>query len=322
MKKIIAGVLLAAMVGTLAGCSSQGGSDVPETEPATQAPAETQAADETHAGWAEFTQEVAEEYYCGTWVDQADPNMIMRIGPTEEEGYFDVFYTLRDGAEVPSAVLVSATAEALPDGALYYENGFRSITTFTEDEPPVEEVQYTDGSGTLFVWGDGTLAWSEHDSDMNVTEYVFVREDEPNGGAGMQNPWTELTAEEAAQYINFAVPEGAENVVYRLMEAEGQEPLAEVQFDLNGLSFNMREQRGAAATDDISGMYYDWTAQDGVNVWGSIPGSAYRYIGEDETADLLTWYIEEIGTSYALSTVAPSLDGFDIVAVANMMAPQ
>lgn len=322
MKKLFCGILAAAMTLSLAACSSQGESDVPETEPATQAPAETQAADETPAGWAEFTQEVAEEYYCGTWVDQADPNMIMRIGPTEEEGYFDVFYTLRDGAEVPSAVLVSATAEALPDGALYYENGFRSITTFTEDEPPVEEVQYTDGSGTLFVWGDGTLAWSEHDSDMNVTEYVFVREDEPNGGTGMQNPWTELTAEEAAQYINFAVPEGAENVVYRLMEAEGQEPLAEVQFDLDGRSFNMRVQRGVDADVDISGMYYDWTAQDGVNVWGSIPGSAYRYIGEDETADLLTWYIEEIGTSYALSTVAPSLDGFDIVAVANMMAPQ
>ena len=131
-----------------------------------------------------------------------------------------------------------------------------------------------------------------------------------------------LTAEEAAQYINFAVPEGAENVVYRLLNVEGQEPLAEVQFDLDGRSFNMREQRGVAATEDISGMYYDWTVQDGANVWGSIPGSAYRFIGDGETADLLTWYIEEIETSYALSVVAPDLDGFDIIAVVNMMAPQ
>ena len=323
MKKLFCGILAAVMTLSLAACSSQGGADAPETEPATQAPAETQAADETRAGWAEFTQEVAEEYYCGTWVDQADPNMIMRIGPTEEEGYFDVFYTVRDGAEVPSAVLVSATAEALADGALYYENGFRSITTFTEDEPPVEEVQYTDESGVLSVdLSAGTLLWSEYDSDMNVTEYVFAREEEPNGGAGMQNPWTELTAEEAAQYINFAVPEGAENVVYRLMEAEGQEPLAEVQFDLDGRSFNMRVQRGVDADVDISGMYYDWTAQDGANVWGSLPGTAYRCVGEDETADLLTWYNEAIETSYALSVVAPSLDGFDIIAVANMMAPQ
>ena len=138
----------------------------------------------------------------------------------------------------------------------------------------------------------------------------------------MQNPWTELTAEEAAQYLDFPAPEGAENVVYRLLNMEGQEPLAEMQFDLDGRWFTMREQRGVPATEDISGMYYDWTAQDGANVWGSLPGSAYRYVGEDETADLLTWYNEAIETSYSLSVVAPDLDGFDIIAVANMVAPQ
>ena len=53
MKKIFCGIIAAAMIAGLAGCSSQGGSDAPETEPVTQAAPETETPEETFAGWEE-----------------------------------------------------------------------------------------------------------------------------------------------------------------------------------------------------------------------------------------------------------------------------
>ena len=70
-------------------------------------------------------------------------------------------------------------------------------------------------------------------------------------------------------------------------------------------------------------MYYDWTVTDDARLatWagGLMQGKTYRYVGENEYADLITWYDIEVSIAYSLSTTAEDLDGFDIQAIAEQM---
>ena len=153
------------------------------------------------------------------------------------------------------------------------------------------------------------------------------------GSTSIANPWRDITEAEArALYPDiFVVPAGAENAVWSTLDAptepdEAAGPLVQLDFDLDGNSFTAREQRTGSKDVDQSGMYYEWTnreesvLQNGNG--GGIPCILYRFIGEDETADLCTWYDEESGVSYSLSVVAEDLDGFDLRAVAeSIIAP-
>ena len=168
---------------------------------------------------------------------------------------------------------------------------------------------------------------------------VNVKTEEGGGSeepmVGMANPWREITEEEAAKYPRmFVAPEGASNVVWRIMDSgadakTGKEPLIELDFDIKDefgtTSFCARYQYGADEKEDISGMYYDWTVTDDgkLSNWGmgNMDAKFYRFVGDDEMADLCTWYDIEIGIGYSLSTVAPDLDGFDIQGVVEAMYP-
>ena len=150
--------------------------------------------------------------------------------------------------------------------------------------------------------------------------------DEP--AVGIANPWREVTEEEAKESTPnlFKAPEGATGVTWRIMDdGTSDHPLVELDFDYDGLSFCARAKYGAAEDEDISGMYYDWTVTDDATLatWagGLMQGKTYRYVGENEYADLITWYDIEVGIAYSLSTTAKDLDGFDIQAVAEAMAP-
>ncbi|MBP3736790.1 MAG: hypothetical protein J6I56_07195 [Lachnospiraceae bacterium] len=139
---------------------------------------------------------------------------------------------------------------------------------------------------------------------------------------GMPNPWKEITAEEAAAACGnlFAVPEGAENAVWSIME--GENPLVQLAYELNGKSFTARAQENVAAGEDISGMFYEWKSAEDATVTVSgkeFPAKICIAPGEKETAELITWYDEETKTSYSLSTVAEDVEGFDIKAVAEGM---
>ncbi len=152
---------------------------------------------------------------------------------------------------------------------------------------------------------------------------------------GMPNPWREITEDEAMQYPRmFKVPDGAVNAVWRVLDSaadakSGKEPLVELDFDIKDeygtQSFNARYQYGADETDDISGMYYDWTVTDEgkLSGWGmgNMDAKFYRFVSDEEMADLCTWYDIEIGISYCLSTTAPDLDGFDIQGIVESMYP-
>lgn len=195
-----------------------------------------------------------------------------------------------------------------------------------------EETVYEDGTGTITFRVDGSFVWHEDRSESGedlVFEWLPVAPADP---FGMSNPWRESTEEEAKELCasSFSAPEGAENVVWSALDSAADDSgvpgaMVQLNFDWNGNSFTAREQNTGDEQPDISGMYYDWTEQREAQMknWadGNIPAQLYRYLGDGETADLCTWHDAEAGVSYSLSVSAEDLDGFDILALAEMMCP-
>ena len=140
------------------------------------------------------------------------------------------------------------------------------------------------------------------------------------GGAmaevGMANPWVETDAEGVMQAVgvSFGVPEGAENVVYRVLESES---LAEMEFTWYGMDYTARI-KPAGAFEDISGMYYEWEQDMDVTV-GNCEGVEYRAEDEGMTFDVCLWYDVVPGLMYSVSTSGEDLDGFDIIAAAEQV---
>ncbi len=134
--------------------------------------------------------------------------------------------------------------------------------------------------------------------------------------AGMPNPWQyEVSPDEIQKMVNesFTVPEDAENVVYGIMESE---KLAEVKFDLDGVSYCARMEP-ADEFKDISGMYYTWDVEDADQING-IDAQVRRAVSDDtEDADSILFYDADKQMMYSISATAPDLDGFDPMAVAQ-----
>lgn len=154
---------------------------------------------------------------------------------------------------------------------------------------------------------------------------------EPN--ATIANPWVEITEEEANEIIPrlFIVPEGATDPRWRKCESlgdrdKGISPMVQLNFELDGLSYAARAQTGIDENTDIGGYFGDWTVgpeDDTLSTWGGgeMPAKTYRAITDDEYFDQISWYDVETGVSYCLNVSAKDLDGFDILAVAESMAP-
>ena len=133
---------------------------------------------------------------------------------------------------------------------------------------------------------------------------------------GIANPWTDSDAaalEAMLGSARFSVPEGAENVIYRALEAA---KLAEIRFSIDGMDYTARIQPAGAATD-ISGMYYDNWGDDEPCTIGGIEGMSHRATDGDKTIDVCQWYDAANGMMYSLSAEGADLDGFDIVAIAE-----
>ncbi len=153
---------------------------------------------------------------------------------------------------------------------------------------------------------------------------------EEMGKMGMANPWVKITEEEAREYCPrlFKAPEGAK--VLDWMKLDGseenssfQDPLVQLDFEMDGLNFFARAHSGISEDEDISGMYLTWTAEEDATLanWGEgrMPAKVHRSINDSGMADLITWYDIEIGISYCLGVSAEDLEGFDIQAVAESM---
>lgn len=139
----------------------------------------------------------------------------------------------------------------------------------------------------------------------------------PNVGAqmiGMENPWVETDENGFIRELGLSmdVPEGAEDVIYRMLPETG---LGEIQFTLYGMHFNARI-KATAFFEDISGMFHHWEQVDLVEIKNRQGVVLQAKDGED-TVELCTWVDIVPGISYAVSVKAADLDGFDITAVAD-----
>lgn len=133
----------------------------------------------------------------------------------------------------------------------------------------------------------------------------------------LANPWTESDEQGVAEATGFDMtpPEGAENVAYSYLADEN---LAQMSYELDDAQWVYRMQSADALTD-ISGLYMDWTGEE-----GTVSGREAMYYGQcdpnDETTDdvmLVSWYDAVTGVTYSLSATGTDLNGMDIQAYAE-----
>lgn len=143
----------------------------------------------------------------------------------------------------------------------------------------------------------------------------------PEEETTLANPWLDMTAEELEQTagVTFGVPEGAEDVIYRYLPAEG---LAEMQFTWNGGEYTARIQRAdleEGQLANISGMYFAWDNEEAVTI-GRCPGTiGQAQCGSVDWVELCLWYDMAPGLMYSLSVSTTDLDGLDLVAIAEQV---
>lgn len=132
----------------------------------------------------------------------------------------------------------------------------------------------------------------------------------------VSNPWKDdVSTEEVANLVNtyFIVPEGAEDVTYRIDESDR---LAEMDFTLDDLKFCAR-MKPTEALEDISGMYYKWDAELDDSIYGA-EAKFRSAVSDSEMIHSVIWF-DKSGMSYSLTTSDKDLDGFDITAIVEAM---
>lgn len=183
---------------------------------------------------------------------------------------------------------------------------------------------------TMTATGCGEAKKPAEGPAENPAQAETGEEDQAMENVSVANPRVEITGDEARTLCTrlFKAPDGASDIKW--IKLEGSEadssinlPLVELDFKLDGMDFCARAQTGAKEDADISGMHYEWTAEEDVTLanWGmgNMQGRTHRASDSQGYADLITWYDIEIGIAYSLSVTAPDLDGFDIQAVAEQM---
>ena len=144
----------------------------------------------------------------------------------------------------------------------------------------------------------------------------FVGTEQPED-VGMINPWIDTTAEQLTELsgLSFGVPEGAENVIYRWLEAD---QLAEMQFTLDGDEYCARIQP-AAEVMNISGMYFAWDHEEAVQINHCEGTLGLAQTGSEDWVELCQWFDAAPGLMYSLSVSTTDSDGLDLTAVADMV---
>ena len=134
--------------------------------------------------------------------------------------------------------------------------------------------------------------------------------------AGLANPWSQTTAQGLmdALGLQLGLPDGATNVAWQMMEAE---QMGQVTFTWQGEDYTARIAP-ADVFEDISGLYYEWEAEDKCEV-GRCKGVVRRAHDGENTVDVCLWYDDPTGLMYAVSVIGADLDGFDITAAANIL---
>ncbi len=220
-----------------------------------------------------------------------------------------------------------------PAGEVTIEDGIRFVTM---DVYGLSEgdtmVLYQPGTPTEGMTED-MLFWShlmdlENDSTELNCWFLYSEQNEagfvgetPVNTVAIPNPWEDLSADQLAEAtgLTFAVPDGAENVIYRYMRSEG---LAEMQFTLNGGDYCARVLPAALEEGqvmNISGIYYQWEHEEAVNVGRCAGTLSSAQADSEDWVELCQWYDAAPGLMYSLSVVAPDLDGLDLAALAEQI---
>lgn len=123
------------------------------------------------------------------------------------------------------------------------------------------------------------------------------------GAVGLPNPVRDVTAEElqAETGVSFPLPEAAREATYSIIEVQGEEDISQAQFTLEGVRYCCRMQSGDERRD-ISGMYYEWAAEDSVDMANAQAEARYNQ-GE---AGIILWYsgIRGLACSVSMDTGA------------------
>lgn len=135
------------------------------------------------------------------------------------------------------------------------------------------------------------------------------------------NPWEELTAEQLLEEtgLSFGVPEGAENVVYRLLRSEN---LAEMQFSWYSDECCARIQPAALEEGElmnIADMYFAWENEREITIGHCHGTIGQAQTGSEEWVELCLWYDAAPGLMYALSIYTIDPDGLDLTAIAEQV---
>lgn len=166
----------------------------------------------------------------------------------------------------------------------------------------------------------------EAETTTEATTQAVTATEEAVGGAEVANPWKAITEDEAIAKIPrlFKAPDDAEDVKWSVMESEEtKEPMVQLDFERDDTDFTARAEVGGKE-EDISGMYYEWTAKEDVTLsnWGdgNMPAKLYVYSDNGDVENMLiTWFDVEVGINYSLGATGEDLDGLDLSAVADQM---
>ena len=123
----------------------------------------------------------------------------------------------------------------------------------------------------------------KEEKTTEATTQAVTTTEEAVGGDQVANPWKAITEDEAVTTIPrlFKAPDDAEDVKWSVMESEEtKEPMVQLDFERDDTDFTARAQVGGKE-EDISGMFYDWTAEEDVTLsnWGdgNIPAKLYVF---------------------------------------------
>lgn len=140
---------------------------------------------------------------------------------------------------------------------------------------------------------------------MLISFCACGNKDEEIAGEGttenLTNPITEVSYDEllAQTGITFAVPEGAENVSYSIINVD--EKIAQMTFTLDGVNCTCRAQAAglpeAGKISDISGMNYTWETTEKGEIFYS--EALFQYNAGKE--GVVGWYDYAPGILYSVS---------------------
>lgn len=126
------------------------------------------------------------------------------------------------------------------------------------------------------------------------------------------NPMREVDENEIAGDTGITVkaPDGSTDVGYFMYDMPGEAALSEMGFTLNGTTYTLRFQ-ATAELIDISGMYFDFTFEEAVQISGHDGELLYNEGAEG----ICLWYDADAGVTYSMSVeTGATAEGLTVMA--------